>query len=186
MPKRLKRTLLSEGEQKMPEIDVSGFKPEQYDLIPDGTYECIIDKAEIKKSKSSGNNYISVELTIRSDVEQQCKGRKVFDVIAKDKEKPDDYDHQKVALIVATQIHDPNYTTKFAGGWDEFVQFINKIRVLVKIGHRDAEGDYPAKNVVARNGYLESKAPLKTIAPSNGTPAKDGASTSVVDGNLPF
>lgn len=186
MLKNLKRTLISEGGQKMPEIDVSGYKPEEYDLIPDGSYECVVDKAEVKKGKTSGNTYISVELKIRSDVEQQCKGRKVFDVIAHDKENPSDFDHTKVSQIVATQIHEPGYTTKF-GSWDEFVQFINKIRVLVKVNHKDAEGDYAAKNTVARGGYLESKSPLKTIG-SPDKPIVENLDSADIDENkdLPF
>lgn len=169
----------------MPEIDVSGYKPEQYDLIPDGSYECIVDKAEIKTGKSSGKTYISVELTIRNDVEQQGKGRKVFDVIAHDKESPNDFDHTKVAQIVATQIHEPGYTTKF-GSWDEFVQFINKVRVLVKVGHRDAEGEFPAKNTVARGGYLESKVPLKTVPPSDKPSGENLDKIDIDDKDLPF
>ena len=188
MPKNLKKTLISEGGQKMPEIDVSGYKPEEYDLIPDGSYECVIDKAEVKKGKTSGKTYISVELQIRSDIEQQNKGRKIFDVIAHDKENPNDFDHQKVGLLVATQIHEPGYTTKFSS-WDEFVQFINKTRVLVKVGHRDADGEYPAKNVVARNGYSESKVPLKTIANVGvAKPEKPESldKVEVADDDLPF
>jgi hypothetical protein len=50
----------------------------QFEALKAGEYEAIISKTEAKTS-STGNPMISVQLTIRNDVDQEYAGRKVFD-----------------------------------------------------------------------------------------------------------
>jgi hypothetical protein len=49
-----------------------------FEALKAGEYEAVISKTEVKVS-SGGNDMISVQLTIRNDVEQEYGGRKVFD-----------------------------------------------------------------------------------------------------------
>lgn len=54
----------------------AGFEP-----LPIGEYECIVSKAEVTKSQSSGAPMLKVTLTVREDVEQKGQKRKFFDNI---------------------------------------------------------------------------------------------------------
>lgn len=54
-----------------------GFQP-----IKPGNYECVISKVEVTTAQSSGNPMMKVELTVRNGVEQEFKGRKLFDNLA--------------------------------------------------------------------------------------------------------
>lgn len=46
-------------------------------LVPPGKYECIITNAEIRQTKN-GKHKVSLMLTIRNDVQQNCQNRVLF------------------------------------------------------------------------------------------------------------
>jgi len=49
---------------------------DDFDLVPMGEYECIIDGVTLKGNKSGTGDLIKITYTITSD---SCKGRKMFD-----------------------------------------------------------------------------------------------------------
>lgn len=51
-----------------------------FDVLPAGEYEVFMTGAELKDSKNSEYQYYNVVYTIRDDVEQEGKGRKVWDI----------------------------------------------------------------------------------------------------------
>jgi len=51
---------------------------ESYDLLPNGWYKVMAERAEIKQTKSGTGSYINIQYTI---IGENCKGRKVFGMI---------------------------------------------------------------------------------------------------------
>lgn len=52
----------------------------EYEKLPEGEYEVVISEVEKRKS-TSNNDMLKVTFTVRSDIEQQGKKRKVFDYL---------------------------------------------------------------------------------------------------------
>lgn len=80
------------------------FKKESdFELIPNGKYECIIEKAEFKETPTNHRKKIALTIKIRSDVEQNCQGRLIFDDIWTSKDDGITYDEHKINRILGTQ-----------------------------------------------------------------------------------
>ena len=66
-------------------------KANSFGEIPDGTYELLVTKAQYFPllDKPDKSPYFNLELTVRTDVEQECGGRKVFHkfYVPRDEEK---------------------------------------------------------------------------------------------------
>lgn len=73
------------------------------ELLPEGDYECYVEKAEFKATKTAGRKKISLQIRVRNDVEQECKNRVLFDDIWSDKETNTVYDGKKINRIMGTQ-----------------------------------------------------------------------------------
>lgn len=160
--------------------DFSG--PSTYELVPDGWYEAVIDKAEIKKSAKSGKNYVSVTFKIRDNVEQNCRGRLIFEVIAADQNNPAAFDKIKLGNIVNTQKGTPNEKLQFQTN-DEIVQWLNGLLLRINVTHEEGQGEYGPKNRIAARGYEKSQA-LPTVFGAS-QPAAAPA-VNVMDDDLPF
>lgn len=162
---------------------------EEQELIPEGTYEAILSKAEIKKGKSSGNDYINIEYTIRGDVEQPCKNFKVWDAVGKDKNDPNKFSMIKLRHIVLTQKNVEGYRPKFDSD-EELLQFLNKIYLRIKITKEDAKDGFKARNSVDMMGYDVSKAAPKTLSQMSSQTTQPEAgkpdTVDVKDDDLPF
>jgi hypothetical protein len=53
---------------------------QEYERLPEGEYEVVISEIEKRKS-SSNNDMLKVTLTVRADIEQEGKKRKVWDYL---------------------------------------------------------------------------------------------------------
>ncbi len=73
------------------------------ELMPNGEYECCIEKVEFKQTKTSGRKKMALQIRVRNDVEQNCKNRVLFDDIWTDKDTNTIYDGKKINRIMATQ-----------------------------------------------------------------------------------
>jgi hypothetical protein len=162
---------------------------DEYELLAEGDYEVVLDTAEIKRTNDGSKRYIACSFLIRSDVEQQGKGRKVFDNIWQDKENPEQFDHKKLQKLLLVQ--GPTGKYSFADE-DEIVQFINGLNMIIHIEKRDAD-DYHEEgyNQVKYLSYKPSKAQPKTLGTDNGVAyAKEilGPNVNIVedDDSLPF
>ena len=58
-----------------------GNNNREFSPIAEGDYEALISEAKIGKSKSSGNDMITITVTIRDDVNQQFAKRKIWDYL---------------------------------------------------------------------------------------------------------
>lgn len=128
----------------------------KYDLITPGKYECVV-QAEWKET-SAGKPYINLALKIRKDVVQNHGGRLVFDGIYESKQNPGEYNASKINAILAA-IKDSRQDFE---DYDDLVQYLTGKLLLVDIGIRQPDPNYPGskeKNVVMYNNYYETKYP---------------------------
>lgn len=154
----------------------------EYDLIPEGDYEVILENAEITTSKN-GAEYISCCYRIREDVEQGCQGRLIFENIYKDKNNPELFDKRKLHNILLVQGKEGRY--KFDDN-DEIVQHINGLLMLIHIENKPADQwhDKPY-NQIKYLSYKPTKNPYKTLG---GATAKQPSTNpdDIKDEDLPF
>jgi hypothetical protein len=170
------------------------------ELVADGWYEVILDKAEIRTSKRTNNTYINLQFKIRDDVEQAYKGMFVYDIVGHDRAKPELFDMRKLRNLIFTQSKVKGFNPVFRSD-DEVVQFLNGIYLKINVVKVAAQDNFPAKNGIASGGYKASDFLPKTIgepvtaptttASTTATTAKkeDGKnldSIDVVDDDLPF
>jgi hypothetical protein len=77
-----------------------------YELLKEGEYEAVIEAIEIK-TLQSGKEKIGIKFRIRTDVEQEAKGRVVFEDIWKEKENPQYFNRKRLNQLLGTQhLHD--------------------------------------------------------------------------------
>ena len=143
-------------------------KPVEYEreVVPSGKYECCITNAEIKSSKNTSKQYISLTFTIRKDVKQECQNKNVFASIFKtnvyrrngkiirkatyealspaDKSQvivTEEYQDNKIrALLLAQDADEGNRKTTF-NSIEEIVMFLNGMNCLVTIDAKEPD-DY--------------------------------------------
>lgn len=150
-------------------------KPEEFTLIPEGDYECIL-KVEKQTTKTSGTEYISVAVRIRDDVDQVCKTRIVFDKIWKDKENPNLYNQKKINKLLGTQHLEEGHVFDTI---DDVINFLNGAYVKAHIN--TSYDEYWQKDVNYVSYYKSSEAKPKTIG------AKEEVVVDLVDDDdLPF
>ncbi|MEK3975544.1 DUF669 domain-containing protein [Psychrobacillus sp. FSL K6-1267] len=136
-----------------------GFQP-----IEKGDYEVTVINFEAKKAKS-GNNVISVDYEIRSDVQQPSQGQKIL------------YDNFVIVDTAMWKIQSISKAVAFPNGkeFESYTQWANELlnkTLLVTVDHRKSENGKIYPEVKA---YKESKA----VAPSSGP-------ITVSDDELPF
>lgn len=132
--------------------DVQSFDP-----VPPGEYECII--SEVKPQKfSTGAEGLSVQLTIRSDVDQPMGKRKLFDNLVTSEKAM--FRFQQVAKA-ARLPEGQNYPTRAA-----FAKAILHKAVRVRVKHEEYQG----KTQERVNFYMEPQEEY-TGDPINGGPA---------------
>lgn len=133
---------------------------EEFSPIPNGEYEVVLEKAE-RRTSNSGTTYINCSFKIRNDVNQQCQGRTIFDIIFQDKERIGQFDHKKLGSIIRTQ--GPNGKYSFADD-DELIQYINGLpmRITIEVKEPDA---YHTEiyNQVKYRSYKPSNAGPKSL-----------------------
>lgn len=126
-----------------------------FELLPEGFYECIISKATVKKS-NNGNDMIEVELTVRKDVRGQSDygGRKIFDNLV-DTEKAKFKFHQVAQALGWEEGREVPTIHDFAR---EIAQ--QPVRVKVVVRQEEYNGEVRARNRVSY--YRASEVPLNT------------------------
>ena len=154
-----------------------------FELIPEGDYEVILESAEIKYSERTGTSWINCAFRIRDDVEQDCKGRLIYDNIFADKKKVGHYNEAKLHGILLTQGKDGRY--KFEDN-DEIVQFINGMYMIIHIENKPAdERNATPYNQVKFCSYKPTNNPLQE---GFGTPTLSQQYSGNIDddSDLPF
>lgn len=107
------------------------FDKQEFGLIDDGKYEVTIDKIEQKVSAKTGNKYLNFTFSIRDDVDQKFKRRKLFYTIAK-KEGDPCYDFTRVNKIILTQKGKPTYKSRFLD-FDEVLLYLHGLNLVLTV-----------------------------------------------------
>lgn len=164
----------------MPYIfDKAASNANNYDLLKEGEYEVFIEKAAIK-TLSTGSQKISLQLRVRSDVEQEGKNRVIFEDIWKEKENPQFFNRKRLNQILGTQHFEDG---KEFRDIDDLLQTITGANLIVKVGV-DFD-DYYKRDTNYISYYKTSKQQPKTLgAAPNPAPAKAGL--EIADEDLPF
>lgn len=152
-------------------------KEDDFELIPNGKYECQIEKAEFKETPTNHRKKIALTIKVRSDIEQPCKGRTLFDDIWTSKEDGITYDERKINRILGTQ--DIPEGTTFDTIQDVVKAIVGVYLVCaVEIKH----DDYNGKDVNRVNHYEESKNKPQTL----GGEAPTASAIELDDEDIPF
>lgn len=69
----------------------------EYTPVPNGHYEVTI--TSVKKTTVAEKPVVNITYKVRNDVEQECKGRLIFDTIWEDSKNPGEYDSVKIGRI---------------------------------------------------------------------------------------
>lgn len=64
----------------------AGSAGNSYEPIPEGDYEVLIDKSELKKNLETGEEKIDMVFVVRNDVRQECQNRLIFNTMRRVKE----------------------------------------------------------------------------------------------------
>ncbi|WP_054767304.1 DUF669 domain-containing protein [Lysinibacillus parviboronicapiens] len=136
-----------------------------FELIALGDYEVTVINYEMKQA-NSGNNRITVDYEIRSDVPQNHQGQKIL------------YDGFTITDNAMWRLQAISKAAKFPNGvtfnsYKEWADLLLHKNLVVTVGHREYNGNkYPEVK-----GFKESQ-----VAP----PALQGGSITVTDDQVPF
>lgn len=165
-------------------------KEPEYSLIDDGNYEVVISKVEPKEiiSKKNGQKYKMLNLTfkIRSDVEQEFKGRCIFYTIF-GREGDEYYDYRVVNKIIMTQLEKGEKL--FLNDVDEVLQYLQNLKLIVSVTSEFDTTKGEDRNVIVEDSFKASNHKEDTtVAPTTNTePAQTkGESPVPADDDLPW
>lgn len=107
--------------------------------VPDGHYE--VNIASVKKVIVGESKSPAINLTykVRNDVNQECKGRIIFDTIWEDKENKGEYDSVKIGRIFTYGFNteDPEvakfYSEHEDATIDDLIQFLSGMDIGVDV-----------------------------------------------------
>lgn len=160
---------------------------EEFELIKEGTYEVVLDTAEVRSYKSdSSKKYLSLKFIIRQDVEQPHAGRMIFESVFRDKANPDQFDHRKLQKIILTQKGKDTFQNKFANE-DELIQYINGLTMQIYISLKEPDQYHDtAFNEVKFCSYKPSEVKLQEIGATTSQPQKKVEYVDLSGEDLPF
>lgn len=123
-----------------------------FELIAKGDYEVTVINYELGKS-AAGNDKITVDYEIRSDVQQAHQGQKVL------------YDNFTITDNALWRLQAISKAVKFEHGkqfssYTEWAKNLLNKNLIITVGHRE----HGEKTYLQVNGFKESKA----VAPSSG------------------
>lgn len=132
------------------------------DLIPTGDYEAQIEKIEQRQSPTSGRGYLNIQYRIRSDVEQECKNRVVFEAIWTEKDAPEFYNRKRLNQLMGTQDFKDGQTFDSA---EDLIQALVGSCLIIHIAKEF--DDYSGKDRNQVKWYRSSKAKPTELKPAD-------------------
>lgn len=151
-----------------------------FDVLPTGAYEVFITGAELKDSSSSEYQYYNVVYTIRDDIEQPGKGRKVWDIYSLSPKA----EFKFHAILDALEVEDG---VEFESE-EEIIRFMNGKAIIAVLGaekRKDRDG-----NMTERNNVKATKPSAlggEYTAPTDSNDSFSGGGTiNISDDDLPF
>jgi hypothetical protein len=159
-------------------FDQKSAESSSYELLKEGEYEVFIEKATIKTT-TTGKQKISLQLRVRSDVEQEAKNRVIFEDIWKERENPNFFNRKRINQLLGTQHFSDG--TAFENV-EKLLEAITGANLIVKVGIDFDE--YYKKDV----NYVSYYKTTKAVAKSAGSKAdtKKPTAKEIKDEDLPF
>jgi hypothetical protein len=151
------------------------YDKESFSIVDEGEYEVVINNAEIRKTKTE-KEYLSVDYVIRKDVDQEFKGKHVFESIWRDKNNPEIFDYTKLNKIICTQ---PEAKLEF-GSIEEVIQYLNGLKLIIYIETTFDVYSNSERNAVKRYSYKP------TQYPEEQTITQNTSRIEVASDDLPF
>lgn len=152
------------------------------DLIPEGSWEIVVKKAE-EKDTSSGRRHISLQLAVRNDLNQKYKNKIIFDTIWTKKDDNETYNMANLQTV-AKALDIPN--GKAYNSLKELLQDWEGKGAKVYVKHETYN-----ENTNARvKGWNKTEAPginhVWKDSKSTDTGASFADMTPIDDGDIPF
>lgn len=161
--------------ENMFKVNHSEAKGGTFEPLAVGEYEVIISEAKIETAKTSGNQMVKATLTVRQDVEQPGKNRKIFDNLVATQAAMWKFQQ----LFKALNFEDGK---SFSGGIVEVAKEIMNKPVRVKIKHENYTNGQGEQKVAERvDFYTTTQNPLAAGATTGG--GLDPFATPVPAGN---
>jgi hypothetical protein len=149
--------------------EVGGFG-----VLPVGEYECIVSAVEVTQTKETKKPMLKATLTIRDDIEQEGKKRKLFDNMVEQENMM--WKFNQVAK--ACQLEEGIELETLA----DFATAIQYRTVRVKLGKRTYNGE--EQNEI--KGWMESKYEGGSNPANGEDPFAGNGQIDVSDDDLPF
>lgn len=73
-----------------------------FGVVKGGEYEAVIEKIE-QRTTPNGKEKLAITYSIRDDIDQDYKNRKLFEDIWKEKDNPDYYNRRRLNQLIGTQ-----------------------------------------------------------------------------------
>lgn len=153
----------------------------EFGLIDEGVYEVTLEKLEPRKSTKNGKNteYMNVTFTIRDDVEQNFKKRKIwYTIFKRDGDKA--YNFKDINSIIITQEGRDDYKRHFSNV-DEIFQYLIGLHMRIKICVEFNDFKGQDGNIVDKDSFQ----PSEWDANHKDAP-KEVAIEDIKDEDLPF
>ena len=159
---------------------------QEFDSIPEGTYEVMISSVEIKTS-STGNPMLALQHTIRADVDQEAKKRKVFDNLVVTENAM--FKFQNIAK--ATEMPDGKAFKNADQLLKEFAKHLKGKPLKITIKHdntRDSFKEQVRGYAKSSLGAAPGSNPFDTAGQAGGKPPWEdgGKPIDISDDDLPF
>ena len=128
----------------------------EYELIDEGTYEVKLEKLEPKTSNKNGKvtKFMVVTFSIRDDVEQKFKKRKIwYTIFAQDGDIA--FNFNEINSIIITQEGRDDYKTHFKSA-DEVFQYLIGLHLKLDIGVEFNQFKGKDDNIIVKGSFAPS------------------------------
>ena len=154
----------------------------KFEPLPEGDYEVSVEKIELRTLRTSGKVKVALQLRVRSDVEQEGKGRVIFDDVWKEKDHPEYFNRKRINMLLGTQ------DVKDGTVFDTIQDVMNALQGARMIAHVALEfDDFRGETINRVKWYRSSKTKPQTLGTASSAPVTSGtASIEMSDDELPF
>ena len=156
-------------------LDFSQTKKKVYPLVKEGTYETEL-KLEWSKT-GNGDPFINCIFFIRTDVNQEHQGERVFDGIYKNK-ATGEFNYNKIKGIIETTVK-KRYQFE---DYDELIQELSGTLLRINVEIEKADESVPGskdRNIVSYCSYQPTRFPVKGASAPTVEEAKKQISENV-------
>lgn len=172
--------------------NLEDYKNESFGLLENGEYEAFIEQIEIRKAQSSGNEYISLQIRIRDDVDQSFGNRVLFDNVFKEKDSAGNqteyFNRSKLTRILKATI--PADTPLEFESVEDILETVAGQKVIAVVKTR--KDDYRGEDVNYISYYKQTNVPDKVLEVSTKNNADEslekmsGKPNVINEEDLPF